>query len=101
MRSLKGFVLKQSEKSENDGKTEKIHPTEGTSMKIGSSFVCHLIVEQLEDVHFDISLNEYNQVSRTEKCLRIRHNYTAIWFPGGDPEPQSIVSCLDKWSAFA
>lgn len=57
MRSLKGFVLKQCGDAE-----EVLHPVEGSSMKIGSSFVCHLVLKQLKDIHFAISLNEYNQV---------------------------------------
>lgn len=59
MRSLKGYALKQWVSAEE----QKLHPTQGNSMKIGSSFVCHLVLKELKDVHFVISVNEHGQVS--------------------------------------
>lgn len=63
MKSLKGFVLKELISAENEQTTEVHHPVKGNSMKIGSSFVCHLVFKGLNLVHFEISLNETNQVS--------------------------------------
>lgn len=63
MKSLKGFVLKQLISAEDEVKTEVHHPVKGNSMKIGSSFVCHLVFKGLNLVHFEISLNKNNQVS--------------------------------------
>lgn len=75
MRSLKGFVLKHCVNGENGGSAdqkEMHHP--GNSMKIGSSFVCHIVLKELKDVHFAISLNEYNQVGDALETSRRRSN---------------------------
>lgn len=64
MQSLRGFSLQQFVSGENaDRKKEtQIHPVRGNSIKIGCSFVCHVVLKELKDVHFVISLNEHNQV---------------------------------------
>lgn len=64
MQSLKGFALKQWVCGDNDElRSEVIIPVQGTSMKIGSDFVCHIVLRELDSVHCIISHNELNQVS--------------------------------------
>lgn len=64
MRSLKGYILKQLVNCGSSDGSEKYieNPVNGNSMKIGSSFVCHIVLKELRDVHFVIQFNEHNQV---------------------------------------
>ena len=66
MKSLKGFAVKQLKNGENGETVAKHHPVEGTSFKIGSGFLCHLVVKELSRIHFDIVLNDNNQVRRSD-----------------------------------
>lgn len=80
MVSLKGYALKQFVSGESSGGCEKIqvHPVKGTTLKIGSSFVCHIVLKELLDVHVIISVNEHNQVGVPVLGCNVQRDYCEI-----------------------